>query len=86
MVRRAERACDGGTILPIPRGIDPISGLRSFSQRIRQAVPDTLFSVNGAAQGVSHALRLRWAKVVPKRHQSWFSPEKTNFDAKGIPL
>ena len=23
-------------------------------------------------------------KVVPKSHQSWFSPEKTNFDAKGM--
>jgi len=54
-----------------------------FSQRLRQVVPDTSVSVNGAAQGVPRALRLRWAKVGPKRHQSWFLPQKTNFDAKG---
>ena len=85
MVRRAERACDGGTILPIPRGMGFTPGSCSFSQRLKLVAPDTFVSVNGAAQGVSHALRLRWAKVGPKRHQSWFSPEKTNFDAKGIP-
>ena len=74
-----------GPFSPFRGGMGFTPGSCSFSQRLRQVAPDTFVSVNGAAQGVSHALRLRWAKVVPKRHQSWFSPEKTNFDAKVIP-
>ena len=74
-----------GPFSPFWGGMGFTPGSGSFSQRLRQVAPDTFVSVNGAAQGVSHALRLRWAKVVPKRHQSWFSPEKTNFDAKEIP-
>ena len=42
-------------------------------------------AVGGRSGSVQWAVQV-WMEFVPPSHQSWFSPEKTNFDAFLVPL